>query len=190
MKVNPPMPRHKIEPAESGIRVAIPAPFNFGWAVLCAAVIIFCVVAAALSLPELILQSWIIGGVLLPALAISVLTSFLFLAWQLIGRESIIANPSGISHRLEVGPLRWVRDYDPGSITNLRLTPLSLPWSRWQRRQAMPLGSIMSGTIAFDYGSATVRMGVDLDQAEGQLVYAALLEALEPPHRADHSVAT
>ncbi|HEY6141546.1 MAG TPA: hypothetical protein VI670_27625 [Thermoanaerobaculia bacterium] len=85
--------------------------------------------------------------------------------WQTVGMEIVTLSPTTLKIKNDIAGLGRTREYDVQSLRNLRVSPLG--WS--ERRRSMN-----PGIIAFDYGSATVRFGGGVDEAEAASIVAHL----------------
>jgi hypothetical protein len=100
------------------------------------------------------LGAWTVGGYLAISLWL----------WSMVGHEIVSLNPVNLSIRREILGFGRSREYDLPSVKNLRIdrTPLNSRGSFWNS-DSPPM---LSGAIAFDYGSKTFRFGGGLDEAE------------------------
>jgi hypothetical protein len=108
------------------------------------------------------LGAWTVGGCFVIGLWL----------WSIVGHEIVSLNSVTLSIRREVLGFGRSREYDLPSVKNLRIdrTPINsrgLIWSYDSR-------SMLSGAIAFDYGSKTFRFGGGLDEAEASQIIERL----------------
>lgn len=90
--------------------------------------------------------------------------------WSLIGRERIVFSPSRVSIVRELFGMGRSRDYDIQHIRDLRVSPM--PYNPFDFRAALQFWGIGGGVMAFDYGAATIRFGVGLEEGEAKSVIA------------------
>lgn len=168
MKVRPAALRAKISDKLDGVHITIPARRNWfvllfisfwlcGWA--CAWVTTSEVLFSGRG--DLFLVAWMGGWTVGGAWAI------LSWLWNLNGREELDCGPHELIHRIRAGPFSRTREYDQAEVTNLRYS------AETGRRS----GSFVGGNLCFDYGAKTHRFGVDVDEAEGNQILAALRRA-------------
>lgn len=86
------------------------------------------------------------------------------LLWMLAGREVAKVAQSEISLRREIAGLGRSREFDAGTIRNVRSSVV--PFNPWDPSAALMFWGLGGGTIAFDYGPKTYRFGAGLDEAE------------------------
>jgi hypothetical protein len=105
------------------------------------------------------LALWTLGGAW-------ALTNFL---WAVAGKEIIELNSMALKHRKQIPIFSRSREYAVASIANLRSAPL-IPPSTYEQHNMATSMSFKDGVIAFDYGRATHRLGLDLDEADAKYV--------------------
>lgn len=124
------------------------------------------------------LGGWTVGGIV----------AVRALLWNIAGREVLTVGRGLLRVEHRVPLFHRTKVYDLASVTSLRAMPqppwpygFGYPgaWSGWG-------GWGSGGTLAFDYGVSTVRLGTGLDEAEAKLVvreigakHPELLEAQE-----------
>ncbi len=100
--------------------------------------------------------------------------------WNVAGHEIVSLTPASLAIRREILGFGWSNEYDFPSARNLRIdrTPVSsntfISWSSRSR-------SVLSGPIAFDYGSKIFHFGGGVDEAEA----SHLIELLKSRYRFD-----
>lgn len=185
-RVEPPAPRARISDTVSAngrreLSVTMPAPRQWfvtvfypvwlcGWAFGLFAVLF----RAPGDMPSLFrlvwLTGWLFGGLF-------VLLSWL---WTTFGQEEVRVGGDDLVLERRVFGLRWTRGFDRAAVSFLRVTP-NPPPAWWERGNAQYNAHPFQnrGCLAFDYGSATVRFGSGIDEAEAFGVMDALNERLE-----------
>ena len=123
------------------------------------------VIAPTAAPPKLFLIVWLTGWTLGGGFAL------LTLLWMLFGKERVILRPDALVIRHELLGMARERDYDIGSIANLRISPEN--HSLWDGRSAWKQW-FGGGVIAFDYGPRTFRFGASIDEAEARGVVAQI----------------
>ncbi len=119
------------------------------------------------SQPDLFLIAWLAGWTVGGGLAL------LTLLWLLVGRERVTLRPDALLIKHEIAGLGRTKEYDIGSIQNLRVSPVSYnPWDG--SRSAQKFWGIGGGVIAFDYGATTCRFGAGIDEAEARDIVAQM----------------
>jgi hypothetical protein len=120
--------------------------------------------------PRLFLAAWLtiwtIGGGW---------AAFLFL-WTAVGKEVVWLRPGTLTIRREVLGIGLRREYDLGSVRNLRVAPVPVDPFRWESN--MRVWGMGGGCVAFDYGAKTYRFGLSVDESEA----ARIVEDLKARH--------
>ncbi|GIK66910.1 MAG: hypothetical protein BroJett018_47040 [Chloroflexota bacterium] len=106
---------------------------------------------------------WTLGGT-------SVLLSVL---WQFMGVETIRVNQDDLWVRRQILGVGRSKLYDVQYIHALRVVP-SEPYLFRRRQNPYPQWFFNSGTLAFDYGAKTYRIGSDLEEAEAREILASI----------------
>ncbi len=114
------------------------------------------------------LGAWTMGG-------LAVLSTIL---WQLVGKERITADHSGIAYRVAIFGIGRTRRYGLEAISNLRAVDFSISAFHNQNAMRPPFFGAITGPIAFDYGAKAVRIGASLDEAEARSLLIGLREQL------------
>lgn len=100
--------------------------------------------------------------------------------WMMFGRELIVVGPRTLTQRYELLPgFGRARHYDLTSVQHLRVSPEGLDVGAG--RMWLRMLHVGGGSIAFDYGSRTVRMGVSVDEAEGRVIVERIGRHLPVP---------
>ena len=107
------------------------------------------------------LAGWTFGG----------LWAAYFILWLAFGHEIVTLRAGTLTLKRDVFGLGRLLEYDVGSIRGLRVEPQ--PADPSERRSGYGPWGTVSGTVAFDYGSSTIRFGA-VDDAEGQQIIAEL----------------
>lgn len=129
--------------------------------------------------------AWLVGWTAVGAFALWTV------AWGLAGREVLTVAGRTLSVRREALGIGLARRYDAARVRNLRVSrsaaadssvegPDVPPWRGPRREEATHArgGRGGAGPIAFDYAGRTVRVGSGVEEAEAQLIVAALRERL------------
>jgi hypothetical protein len=176
VKVDPPTTRIEMADTATGVEITIPAKVNWllalfmmfwlcGWAVG--------LVGAASQLfsgrPDTAgtvflaawLGLWIVGG------AFAILT----LAWMLAGREIVRVSVVELQYVRAVGLFSISREYQMVQVKRLRVSVGEFGGVQSKFASAGLLGRC---AIAFDYGAATRRFGMGLDEAEAHTLVETL----------------
>lgn len=178
MHIQPQSARFQSETTSEGLRVVIPASRNWfimlfllawlgGWTIGETSVVRQ-LLNAGDKTPTAFLLFWLVGW------TIGGVCAFGTVLWQLAGREILTVNSSALIYRVEVFGIGISRSYGASDIRNLRATayPASTNWTR--RNMFPPLFGAEHGTLAFDYGARTIRVGASLDEAEARLLVSSL----------------
>jgi hypothetical protein len=112
------------------------------------------------------LAAWTAGGSLVIAIV----------AWGLGGHEIVSIGATGLTVRREAFGIGRTWEYDPAQIRHMRVAPA--PFDPFDLRSSFRLWGIGGGTIAFDYGARTYRLGAGVDEAEAAAIVEALRERL------------
>ena len=91
--------------------------------------------------------------------------------WQLSGRERVSLAPGTLSIARELFGVRRVKRYDLLEVRNLRVAVADR--SSFGSVSADPWG-VFRGTLAFDYGAATVHFGLGVSEGEADQIRQAL----------------
>jgi hypothetical protein len=110
--------------------------------------------------PDLFLSAWLVGWTLGGGSALYVCL------WMFRGREVLVLSPHTLTTRREVFGLGRSKEYDLHHIRNLRVAPVS--WNPYDWTGGMSFWGVGGGPIAFDYGSSTVRLAGNLEEAEAR----------------------
>jgi hypothetical protein len=108
------------------------------------------------------LAGWTIGG------AFAIATWL----WNIAGFEKVLVGPSTLTTRREVLGIGPSKEYELGSVSNLRVNMGAS--NVYFGRSSFQIFSGNSGTIAFDYGAKTFHFGMGLDEAEAQQIIERL----------------
>jgi len=108
------------------------------------------------------LGAWIVGG----AWAMTAL------GWMLIGREIVRTNVVELQHVRKIGPFSMSREYEMSQIKRLRVFQGDAAAAAYGTYNVG--GPFGGGTVAFDYGAATKRLGMGLDEAEAHMIVETL----------------
>jgi len=174
MRVAPPAPRSTIVETSEGLQISIPARRHVflmlflpvwlvGWT--------FGEVLAARALIPLwrtensgvmFLGAWLVAWTLGGGLAL------VSLLWMFAGREVIGLRPNLLQTRNDLWGFGRSKEYDLGHVRNLRVASQS--WNPYDWRGGWLDPRIQSGSIAFDYGSQTIRIGSGIDEAEARAI--------------------
>lgn len=176
--IEPAKPKAVVAETPSGLEITVPAKRN--WFItlflgfwLCGWAMGEIMVPAQFFSPDLPpeimlftaawLAAWTLGG----GFAI-----YVFL-WSLVGKERILLSPSHLSIKRDL--LGWgrQREYELVHVHHLRVAPSH--HNLFDFRSSLQFWGIGGGLIAFDHGSATIRFGASLEEAEGQLIVDRML---------------
>jgi hypothetical protein len=170
VKIAPPARRSRINHSAQGFEISIPAKRNVlfllflpawlvGWCfgeVFVTRELIF----GNSDAPDLFLGAWLvlwtIGGA----------TALYAWLWMVKGREVILLRADALVVRRELFGLGPMREYDLMHTRNLRFAQNT--WNPYDWSTAMQFWGVGGGSIAFDYGSRTVRIGNSVDEAEAR----------------------
>jgi hypothetical protein len=160
--VSPGAPRSRVTASSNRIEIVIPVPRAWGpILILPVFVAIWMSIGFRQALSNGAYFFFLLG-------AIACLGTLFRLFWHLAGRERIVIDASGLLTRQEIGPFGRTRRFDTGEIRNLRCSPILM------NRNHL----IDPGTIAFDYGAKTYRIGGGIDEAEANDLIRQLKERL------------
>jgi hypothetical protein len=120
----------------------------------------------ASSGPTLFMLVWLAGWTVGGGFAL-----FLLL-WMLAGRERAILRPDALVLQHEMLGVSRGREYDLGSVQNLRVSPDS--YNPWDGRSAWRFWGLGGGVIAFGYGAKSFRFGGSLDEPEARDLIAQM----------------
>jgi hypothetical protein len=104
------------------------------------------------------LGMWILGGGV----------ALLSVLWAFFGRQVITTTDRTLVVRAEILGLGRDRAYELASVKDLRCAPVAPATGRWRVQRGQ------QGTIAFDYGARTIRLGEDVHEAEAKMLVARL----------------
>lgn len=116
--------------------------------------------------PSLFLFVWLVMWTAFGGLALK------SLLWMLCGRERVVLRPDALLVRRELFGIARAREYEIGSISNLRVSPAT--FNPWDGRSSWKPGGMCAGVIAFDYGARTFRFAEGIDEAEGHDIVALM----------------
>jgi hypothetical protein len=176
MRVDPSKPRFTIQRTPTGITVSAPARRSWLILVFLIAWLGGWTAGGASAMSEVMqpgehqafLLFWLAGWLMGELYALAIVM------WQLAGREELALSRGNLVHRITIGSLGRSREYSGANIRHLRTAPqVGSPWMD-QGRWMPPLFGSGHGSIAFDYGARTYRVGSGLDEAEGRLVIAEI----------------
>ena len=92
--------------------------------------------------------------------------------WNIAGRQIVTVGVDGIRIENAVPMWRRGKEYRLTDVRSLRVAPEQL--TMWTFRQGMRFWGIGGGPLAFDYGAKTVRFGPGTDEAEAEMILAAI----------------
>jgi hypothetical protein len=166
--VSVPESRVQVERLSDGIRIVVPRSRPFWGAA--AAIWTLVVVIFGLVLmtrgdgpgpSTAFLALWIgIGAV-----------TFLFGVWGRFAAEELRLTTQALVHERRLGPIARRRAYDRSRVKHLQVSPE--PYVPRDPRTTLRIAGVGGGTIAFDYGSRTVRVA-QADEAEARKIVDAL----------------
>ena len=195
VRIEPSAARYSIQESFNGVRASIPARRNWFVVLFLCAWLGGWVMGEASALGQLFnikigffhgfakssapppaqfflmfwLAAWTLGGAF-------VITSIL---WQLFGREIIGVEDGELIHRAEVLGIGRTRAFAGAQIAHLRAVDMDLSsGSRRANWSGMPSFGRGVGSIAFDYGARSYRIGSSLDEAEARLLIQQLKRRL------------
>lgn len=170
-------PRFSIQPQGAGIAIACPAPRDVALLLIVSVWVAFWTYGGLSAFRQLFdpqqeerafLAFWLMGWAVGEAFAIATLV------WQLAGREEIVVSGGSLKHRVSMAGLGRTREYALAQVRNVRTESLPKTPRGRQTPGMLPLFGLRSGTIAFDHGARTHRIGLTLDEAESALVIAEI----------------
>jgi hypothetical protein len=94
------------------------------------------------------------------------------LLWMLKGRERILLTPARLCIERELFGIGRSREYERIHVRELRFSPAA--YSPFDFRSGLQFWGVGGGAIAFDHGSATVRFGAALEEAEARAIVERL----------------
>jgi hypothetical protein len=118
--------------------------------------------------PDLFMLVWLTAWTLGGGWALATM------AWLFAGRERVRIEQGILTLEHVVGPLGRRRSYDLRQVTGLRT--LSQTSQELMAANMMPFGFGRAGSLAFDYGTSTVRWGAGLEEAEARVIVERLGE--------------
>jgi hypothetical protein len=177
VKVDPPVTRIQMINTANGVEITIPAKVNVfvalflmlwlcGWAVG-----LVSASSKLLSGPSdaggtvfltVWLGGWIVGG------AFAILT----LAWMLVGREILRISVAELQYVRTVGLFSISREYEMAQVKRLRV--FGEQSDGVQQSKHADAALLWRSAVAFDYGAATPRFGMGLDEAEARTLVETL----------------
>jgi hypothetical protein len=92
--------------------------------------------------------------------------------WSLAGRERVLLGPATLSIKRELFGRGRLREYELNEIRDLRVAPTA--YNPFDPRYGLQFWGLGGGVIAFDHGSATIRFGAALDEAEAKSIVGQL----------------
>jgi hypothetical protein len=111
--------------------------------------------------------AWLVGWTVAGAAIV------LAIAWTAFGREVVTIADGDLTVRQAVGRFGRTREYDLSHLRRLRIAPAS--FDLFSPTASMRLLGLTGGSLAFDYGARTYRLGGGIDEAEAD----ALLKTLD-----------
>lgn len=187
--IAPPTDRARVEETATGFDIAIPTRKNwfvilflaawlFGWywgEVSAARVLMSAEPGGPTGRGFLFfwLAGWTVGGTF----------ALLTLLWTLVGIERIRIDGGQIATRREILGIGLSREYDANQVQNLRVA--ANRFGPFHPRAGFRSWGSGGGRIAFDYGSATVRIGSALEEAEATRIVARIGERFARFRRQD-----
>ncbi len=173
MRVAPPKPSFTVEPTTAGLAVTMPAtriwfvlPFMFVWVTMWS-------IGGITAVSELLrpgdhdrafLAFWLVGWLFGELFAVAIIL------WQVNGRELLLVSSTSLTHTFKAAGLSRTREYEAAAITNLRAPVQAFAPFMSYAGAFPPIFGYSFGSIAFDYGAKTYRIGSGLDEAEARLV--------------------
>lgn len=100
--------------------------------------------------------------------------------WQVAGKEIIQVSTSSISRRRALFRFGATKEFGLAHVRNLRIAPPQ-GFNPFDFTAAGSFWGISGGTIAFDYGAKTFRVGQGLDEAEAQSIVRKIKEVVRIP---------
>jgi hypothetical protein len=170
MPVKPFAPRHSSKEIEDRLITSIPS--RKSWYLIISLSISIVAVAA-----EMFIGLMVIRGISLAFIWIAVWTIvgafviYIFL-WQIFGKEEIQITVSSITISKIVITFRRSKEYANEYIKDLRISPMGMNEGTSSRLSAA--FGYGGGIIVFDYGAGTIRMGSNIDEAEGKQIIAEI----------------
>ena len=177
MNVNVPGPRHIAIFSGAETRITIPAKKNWfmllfmlvwltGWTLGEVSGVINVWTAVSRGQTGGFMVFWLLGW------TIAGTYMLLGVLWQIAGQEIIQIVDGSFEIRYAIGDLGTAKRYALTDIKSLRVSPAA-PLSIWNSRRNQSLFG-EPGTLAFDYGSRTIRFGRSVDEAEAKQIVASL----------------
>lgn len=180
MQVTPQPPRYQLNVHADGLQAVIPAQRSAlallllliwlgGWAfgeMQAIEQLLRPKDQAATAFLAIWLAGWTAGG----------LAAIGGLLWQFAGRELLTANATALAHRIEIFGLGFTRHYAAHEVKALRPAPHGTlaQYQAWMP----PFMGPARGSLAFDYGSRTLRLVQGLDEVEARELAAQLAARL------------
>lgn len=175
--VKPGVPRSRWVETPDGLEVVIPARPVWPLAIWFAVVVVGVIVGLGFALADMP-RSGSPGGDPAPMMLVAVMAiPLLFIAfmeaWMLAGRERVRLGSRTLLIRPELFGVGRQWEYELDHVRNLRVSPFG--YLRHDPTSGLRFFGASAGTIAFDYGAATVRFGAALQEGEA----AAVVERLK-----------
>ena len=92
--------------------------------------------------------------------------------WNIAGRQIVTVGVDGIRIENAVPMWRRGKEYRLADVRSLRVAPEQL--TMWSFMEGMRFWGIGGGPLAFNYGAKTVRFGAGLEEAEAEMILAAI----------------
>jgi len=173
-------PRSTILDSPAGLTILVPAKKQWpallfmclwlgGWAMGEVAALRQVFFGESQGLPDAFLAFWLLGWTAGGLFAISTVL------WMLAGSEKITLTPTALLIRKQILGLGSSTSYDLGQITALRVNR-NFDQSG-NRTGSLPTPGISKlGTVAFDYGAATVRFAAAIEEGEAAMIVQRLTD--------------
>jgi hypothetical protein len=173
MPITPPEPRYTVEDTGDGLRVIIPSKMS-GTAVYMESLMLLGLIVMPffvlrsgpfpLSFSGIGLFNVIYALVWLYLLACTVL----MLLWTFMGVEVLKINHHDLTVRQQLLGLSHTRKYANDLVYHLRVAPIA--YRRGTRQSVWEMLGLVSGPVAFEYSSKTVRFGAGLKEVEARML--------------------
>ena len=104
--------------------------------------------------------------------------------WPLLGKEIVTITPDYLSLRRAILGIGYTTTYQAAHIKNLRAVAVLVPFymRSYSHHWWLHCMNILWGTLAFDYGSLTVRFGCGVDEAEAKHILAKIIARFPSYH--------
>jgi len=169
--------RSRINELSNGLEVVIPAKKNYYIIVFISIWLVawlFVLKSAFYSLtspeshaPMIPMVIWTIGW------TIGGIFAILMWIWNFKGKEIITFNGIELKHKRDFFLFSRSKEYEMSHIKGLRVTPPPST-SRFGLNNGFDFGGYNTGTITFDYGNGTHRVGGGIDEAEAEYIVEAI----------------